>query len=94
MPGSLRFRPVDEDDDEAGRHNCHQKRATLAECRVGVEWSGIRADDVLHRRIHLPVLAARGESPGQQQGLVLGFLERMNERPHPLRQVRCGLAGS
>jgi hypothetical protein len=43
----------------------------------------IHADDVLHRRIHLPVLAARGESPGQQQGLVLGFLERMNERPHP-----------
>jgi hypothetical protein len=43
----------------------------------------INADDVLHRRIHLPVLAARGESPGQQQGLVLGFLERMNERPHP-----------
>src|ERR1035438_9467390 len=42
----------------------------------------VRGHDLLNRRIHLLLLAARGESVCQQQGLFLGLLNGLNERPH------------
>src|ERR1035441_4497087 len=40
----------------------------------------VRGHDLLNRRIHLLLLAARGESVCQQQGLFLGLLDRKSTR--------------
>src|ERR1035441_785088 len=52
----------------------------------------VRGHDLLNRRIHLLLLAARGESVCQQQGLFLGLLNGLNERPHTShRRVKFAL---
>jgi hypothetical protein len=42
----------------------------------------VSGHDLLNRSINLPLFAAGGESLGQQQGLFLGLLDGLDERPH------------
>jgi len=53
----------------------------------------VSGHDLLNRSINLLLLAASGENLGQQQGLFLGLLDGLNERPHPgRRRVKFTLA--
>ena len=53
----------------------------------------VNGHDLLNRRIHLLLLAANGESSGQRQRLILGFMNGLNERAHPRhRRIKFTLA--